>query len=129
MENITILKLVAIFMISWLFVVSGYNKIVNFNTTVSGLQSKMIFNALPLILSQLAIIIAIILELASPILMTYGVILNDKRFIMAGVIGLIAFTILANVFYHPLNDKTQVMPFIKNTSIVGGLLYILANAI
>ncbi len=122
MENI--IKIIAVFMISWLFVVSGYNKIIDFNDNVIGLQSKMLFNSLPLILSQLAIIVAVILELASPILMLYGIIQNDKRFIVAGAIGLMIFTILANIFYHPLNDKAQVMPFIKNTSIVGGLLYI-----
>ena len=120
MKNI--IKIIAVFMISWLFVVSGYNKIIDFNDNVIGLQSKMLFNSLPLILSQLAIIVAIILELASPILMLYGIIQNDKRFIVAGAIGLMIFTILANIFYHPLpKDMTA---FMKNTSIVGGLLYI-----
>ncbi len=119
-----IIKIIAVFMISWLFIVSGYNKIVGFSDNVSGLQTKMLFNSLPLILSQLSMIIAIILELASPILMVYGVMKDDTRFVMTGAICLIVFTVLANIFYHPLNDKSQVMPFIKNTAIVGGLLYI-----
>lgn len=119
-----IIKIIAVCMISWLFIVSGIDKIFNFNDTVSGLQTKMLFNNLPLILSQVAIIIAIILELASPILMLYGIMKDDNKFVIAGSIGLIIFTVLANIFYHPLNNKTQVMPFIKNTAIVGGLLYI-----
>ncbi len=117
-----IIKIIAVFMISWLFIVSGYNKIIDFNDSVNGLYSKMIFNTLPIILSQLAMIIAIILELVSPILMLYGVIKNDKRFIMAGAIGLMVFTILANIFYHPL--PKDISAFMKNTSIIGGLLYI-----
>ena len=117
-----IIKIIAVFMISWLFIVSGFKKITSFSDNVSGLQTKMLFNNLPLILSQLSMIIAIILELASPILMVYGIMRDDKRFVMAGAIGLIVFTVLANIFYHPLpKDMTA---FMKNTSIVGGLLYI-----
>jgi uncharacterized membrane protein YphA (DoxX/SURF4 family) len=117
-----IIKIIAVFMISWLFIVSGFNKITGFSDNVSGLQTKMLFNNLPLILSQLSMIIAIILELASPILMLYGIMMDDKHFVMAGAIGLIVFTVLANIFYHPLpKDMTA---FMKNTSIVGGLLYI-----
>ena len=122
MDMKIIIKIIAVFMISWLFIVSGYNKIVGFSDNVSGLQTKMLFNSLPLILSQLSMIIAIILELASPILMVYGVMRDDKRFVMAGAIGLIIFTVLATIFYHPLS--TDMTGFMKNTAIVGGLLYI-----
>lgn len=117
-----IIKIIAVFMISLTFILSGYDKIVDFSNKVSGLHKKMLFNSLPLILSQLSMIIAIILELASPLLMVYGVMKDDKRFVMAGAIGLIVFTVLANIFYHPLS--TDMTGFIKNTSIVGGLLYI-----
>ena len=40
---------------------------------------------------------------------------------------LIIFTVLATIFYHPLpKDITGVL---KNTSIVGGLLYLLASTL
>lgn len=121
--NKKIFLIISVILISLLFVMSGYNKITNFNGNVTGLHSKMLFNNLPLILSQMAMIIAIILEFISPVLILYGIIKDDKRFVMAGASGLILFTVLATIFYHPLpQDITGVL---KNTSIVGGLLYLL----
>lgn len=119
------MKIISVLMISTLFIFSGYDKIINFNGVVSSLNSKIIFNSLPLLLSQLAMIIAIVLELASPILMLYGIIKKDKRYVIAGLSGLIIFTVLATIFYHPLpQDKTA---FMKNMSIIGGLLLVILN--
>ena len=54
-----IIKIIAVIMISILFIDSGYDKIVNFIKVSEGLQTKMIFNLLPLFISQLSIFITI----------------------------------------------------------------------
>ena len=122
---ILIVKIITVFMITALFIFSGFDKIINFNNVVPSLNSKMIFNSLPLIFSQLAMVMTILLELVSPILILYGVIKKDKRFIIAGLGGLITFTILASIFYHDFSIKDN--GFMKNLSIVGALLFIILN--
>ena len=120
-----IIKIIAVIMISILFIDSGYDKIVNFGKVSEGLQTKMLFNLLPLFISQLSIIITILLELISPLLLLYGVITNNNKYIIAGTLGLIIFTTLATIFYHPLPKQKNA--FMKNMSIVGALLFITAN--
>lgn len=43
------------------------------------------------------------------------------EWILGSLISLIVFTIVASFLYHPPTDKTQLMPFLKNMSIVAGL--------
>ncbi len=126
MIDIIIIKIICILMISIMFIYSGYDKIISFDKVATGLNTKMIFNSIPLIFSQLAIIICIILELVSPILILYGLIKKDKRFMIAGLAGLIIFTVLASVFYHKFSFEDNGM--LKNVAIVGALLFIMLSS-
>ncbi len=120
-----IIKIIAVIMISVLFIDSGIDKILNFMKISDGLHTKILFNLLPLFVSQISIVISILLELISPLLLLFGVISNNKKYIIAGTLGLIIFTTLATIFYHPLPKQKNA--FIKNMSIIGALLFISAN--
>lgn len=115
------------------FLVAGVNKLYSFDETVKDLSTRVIFNQLPYIYSKLAIIITILIEIVgSGIVMlglsTLGFILPIfKSFItmdtiIGSLISLIGFTILASLLYHPPTDPSQRMAFLKNMSIVAGLV-------
>lgn len=117
MELLYIICLVAIFFLA------GLNKVGGFKGTVKGLQGRMLFRNLPQFFSTLAIAAVVVLEIAAPILMVYG--LYDTRYRAMGYYscaGLLLFTVLATALYHnPLVEPSQKMAFLKNLSIIGGL--------
>ncbi len=120
---IIILQIISLIMISYLFIDSGIDKIIAFGKRVNGLNKKMIFNHLPRFISELAMVIAILLELISPFLILYGIITYDKTYIIMGLIGLMIFTILATIFYHV--NPFEKYEFLKNLSIIGCMAYII----
>ncbi len=122
--NNKIIKIFLIFLISALYFASAYNKITNFNSVADGLKNKIsssvLFNWLPDI-SKLALLFAIFLILAGPIMMLYGTAMNNHLITKIGALLLIVFLILATILYHPPNDPNQINNFLKNLSLMGGL--------
>lgn len=105
-------------LIAVIFVLSGFNKIGGFEGTAGYIASK----GLPL--PQLGAILAIVVELGGGILLIVG----WKTRWAAAV--MMIFTVVAAVIFHnywaapPEMAQNQMIHFLKNISMAGGLLYV-----
>ena len=116
-------------LLTTMFFLSGFNKINKFTKTVENLQSKMNININENIY-KLIIALVVILEILAPIIIAYYYITGKfKRYVIYAIYGLIVFTILATIIYHPLyiNDYFKSIPFWANISLIGGLLLLLRD--
>ncbi len=108
-------------LIAMIFVLSGFGKITGFEGTVGYIASK----GLPL--PQLAAVGAIIVELGGGILLVLG---WKARWAAAAIL---VFTAMAAVIFHnfwavPADQvQNQMIHFMKNISMVGGLLYVVLH--
>jgi putative oxidoreductase len=125
------IKIFAVILIGIIFLYSGIHKIFDFNDTTLGFHQKInngIFsNILTYNLSQALIIIAILLLLIAPVLMTIGILNENKLLLKIGSWLLIGFLIPATIIYHPITDPSQRNDMLKNIAIIGGLLMITTN--
>ena len=97
--------------IAALFITSGIEKILNFDSTIIYMEK---FN-IPIILT----IPAIVVELLLPLLIIFGYKTRLSAFILA------LFTIsLAVIFHSDFTNQMQIMSFLKNFAIAGGFLII-----
>jgi putative oxidoreductase len=105
-------------LIAFIFIYSGFGKVTGFDGTVGYIASK----GLPL--PQLAAIAAIIVELGGGILLVTG---WKARWAAA---AMLVFTGLAALLFHnfwavgPEQAQNQMIHFMKNVSMMGGLLYV-----
>lgn len=96
-----------------IFLKSGFDKIPGF----SGTQQFMASNNIPLALTGLLLVAAIIIELAGGL----SVLLGYKA--RWGAIALVIFMIPTTLIFHGnFADSMQVGQFMKNLAIIGGLL-------
>ncbi len=113
--------LVGRILIALIFILSGFSKIGGFAGTVGYIASK----GLPL--PQLAAIGAIIVELGGGILLVLG---WKSRWAAA---AMLLFTAAAAFIFHnfwtmpPDQAQNQMIHFMKNISMMGGLLYVLVH--
>ena len=114
-----------------MFFFSGLNKLINVDKTVNNFKDKVSYalNVNDNIYNYI-IYAVIALEILAPIIIVYyhttG---NFKLFSNISTWGLIIFTILATILYHPLNisDYYKSIPFWANISLIGGLLLLTIN--
>lgn len=105
-------------LIALIFILSGFSKISGFSGTVGYIASK------GLQLPQLAAIGAIMIELGGGILLVLG---WKTRWAAA---AMLLFTALAALLFHnfwampPDQAQNQMNHFMKNISMMGGLLYV-----
>ena len=109
-----ILDLIGRFFISGVFLLSGFNKIGNYEGTVGWMESFGI--------PGLLLIPAIILEVVAPIL----VIIGYQTRIAAGALSLFCIA-TAIIFHTDFSDQMQVVAFMKNIALAGGFLFLLVN--
>lgn len=106
------------------FFLSGISKIKNFKGTVSGFKNIFFLKKMPNFIYNLIIFSVIILEILGPIIIIY----NSQTYNLPELsyyssISLAIFTLLATYLYHnPMTQKGQFYYFMKNVSIIGGLL-------
>ena len=107
-------------LLALIFLMSGYGKVTGFEGTVGYIASK----GLPL--PQVAAAAAAIVELVSSILLIVG---WQTRWAAA---GLLLFTIPATLIFHNFwavdaaQVQNQTIHFMKNLSMMGGMLYVMA---
>tara|TARA_B100001093_G_C26217599_1_gene754681 strand:- start:88 stop:426 length:339 start_codon:yes stop_codon:yes gene_type:complete len=103
---------------------AGINKILNFSNTVSGFK-KIFFLKLPNIVYNLIIIGVIILEIVGPLIIVYSF-YNHAMYKLAyySCILLALFTVAATLLYHFPPKGAEYYFFMKNMSIIGGLLFV-----
>ena len=108
-------------LLALIFVMSGFGKITGFEGTVGYIASK----GLPL--PQLAAVAAIVVELGGGLLLVFG---WKARWAAA---AMFIFTALAGLLFHnfwampPDQAQNQMIHFMKNVSIMGGLLYVVVH--
>ena len=100
--------------ISGVFLLSGFNKIGNYDGTVGWMESF----GLPGFL----LIPAIILEILAPIL----IIIGYQTKIAAGALCLFCLA-TAIIFHTDFSDQMQFVAFMKNLALAGGFLFLVVN--
>ena len=111
---IKILDLIGRVFISSIFLLSGFNKIVNYDGTAGWMES---FN-----LPGFLLIPAIILEIIAPIL----IIIGYKTKVAAGALSLFCLA-TAVIFHNNFSDQMQLIAFMKNFALAGGFLFLVVN--
>ena len=111
---IKIFDLIGRVFISGVFLLSGFNKIGNYDGTVGWMESF----GLPGFL----LIPAIILEIVGPIL----IIIGYQTRIAAGALSLFCLA-TAIIFHTDFSDQMQFIAFMKNLALAGGFLFLVVN--
>ncbi|MDB3995365.1 DoxX family protein [Candidatus Pelagibacter sp.] len=109
-----ILDLVARVFISLIFLLSGINKIGNYDGTVGWMES--------IGMPGIFLIPAIILEIVAPMLIMIGY----KVKISAALLSVFCVT-TAIIFHSDFSDQMQFISFMKNIGLAGGFLFIVVN--
>lgn len=111
--------------LNFMFFVSGFDKLFNFTKVVNGLQKRLGNMTMPLMVYQILITGAILIEIVCPMVILYSSLIRNKKNNKMGMyasIMLIVFTITATLFYHfPPTTSVKYYPFMSNLSLVGGL--------
>lgn len=101
--------------LSIIFFSSGYNKIVSFAAT----QKYMESHGLPLV--QFLLVLAIFAELAGAISLVLGI------YTRLGALALLLFMIPTTLIFHTdFSQRVQLIQFLKNLSMMGGILAFMA---
>ena len=109
-----ILDLVGRIFISLVFLLSGINKIDNYEGTVGWMES--------LGMPGIFLIPTIILEIGAPILIMIGY----KVKISAALLSVFCVT-TAVIFHNDFSNQMQFISFMKNIALAGGFLFIVVN--
>ena len=109
-----LLDLIARFFISSVFLLSGYNKIFNFDQTVSWMEGYGV--------PGLLLWPTIILEIILPIL----IIIGYKTQISAILLAIFSIT-TAIIFHTDFGNQMQIVAFLKNLGLAGGFIFIALN--
>lgn len=124
MKNTNIL---AAILLTTMFFLSGFHKIITFTQTVDNFRGKININ-LNENIYNLLILLVVLLEILAPIIIVYHYITEEySSYSNYAILSLIAFTILATLLYHPLyiDNYYKSIPFWANISLIGGLLLLI----
>ena len=110
---INIFDLVGRIFISLVFLLSGFNKIGNYEGTIGWMESF----GMP----GIFLIPAIILEVGAPIL-----IIGYKVKISAALLSLFCIA-TAVIFHNDFSNQMQFISFMKNIALAGGFLFLVVN--
>ena len=109
-----ILDLIGRIFISLVFLLSGFNKIGNYEGTVGWMES--------LGMPGIFLIPAIILEVVAPILIIVGY----KVRISSALLSLFCIA-TAVIFHNDFSNQMQFISFMKNIGLAGGFLFLAVN--
>ena len=121
--NKNIILFFSLFLLVLMYLVSAFNKITSFNSTVKDLSKKIIFNMFPLFFTQLSLMIVILLEVICSLIIIMAIFdrkLKNKAIISAILLGI--YTFLATLLYHFPPKGIQYYMFFKNISIIGAFM-------
>ena len=111
---IKIFDLIGRVFISGIFLLSGFNKIGNYDGTIGWMESFGIPGFL--------LIPAIVLEIVAPILIIVGY----QTKIAAAALSVFCIA-TAFIFHNDFSDQMQIIAFMKNIALAGGFLFLVAN--
>ena len=101
-------------LISLLFLLNGYFKIINYDGTLEWMES---YNVPGIFLTP-----AIIIEITAPIL----IIIGYKTKLAAAILAFFCLS-TAFIFHTDFSNQMQVTSFLKNVGLAGGFLFIVVN--
>ena len=109
-----LLDLIGRIMISAIFLFSGINKILNYDGTVGWMEGFGV--------PGLLLIPAIIIEILFPVMIIIG------YQVKIAASGLLLFSMLtAFIFHFDFSNQMQVIAFLKNIGLAGGMLFLVIN--
>tara|TARA_Y100001958_G_C21126253_1_gene468912 strand:- start:413 stop:781 length:369 start_codon:yes stop_codon:yes gene_type:complete len=111
---IYIIDLIGRIFVSGIFLLSGFNKINNYEGTINWMSGY----GLP----DFLLIPAILLEIIAPIM----IIIGYKTKIAAGALSIFCIA-TALIFHNNFEDQMQIIAFMKNLALAGGLLFLFVN--
>ena len=111
---INIFDLVGRIFISLVFLLSGFNKIGNYEGTIGWMETFS--------MPGIFLIPAIILEVGAPIL----IIIGYKVKISAALLSLFCIA-TAVIFHYDFSNQMQFISFMKNIALAGGFLFLVVN--
>ena len=107
-------------MLTLIFFIAGVNKIFNFNGVLQDFHTKISY--LPKFISKIIILFVILIEIICPIIIIcFFFTLHFKNFAHFAIVLLMVFTILATLLYHIPINFNQLVKFLYNISLLGGL--------
>ena len=109
-----ILDLIGRIFISLVFLLSGFNKIGNYEGTIGWMESFS--------MPGIFLIPTIILEVGAPIL----IIIGYKVKISAALLSLFCIA-TAVIFHNDFSNQMQFVSFMKNIALAGGFLFLVVN--
>ena len=109
-----ILNLIGRILISSVFLISGFNKINQYDGTIEWMESF----GVPGIL----IIPAILLEIIGSLM----IIIGYKTRVIATLFSIFCIT-LAIIFHNDFSDQMQLVSFLKNLALAGGFLFLVIS--
>ena len=109
-----ILNLIGRILISSVFLISGFNKINQYDGTIEWMESF----GVPGIL----IIPAILLEIIGSLM----IIIGYKTRVIATLFSIFCIT-LAIIFHNDFSDQMQLVSFLKNLALAGGFLFLVVS--
>ena len=109
-----ILNLIGRILISSVFLISGFNKINQYDGTIEWMESF----GVPGIL----IIPAILLEIIGSLM----IIIGYKTRVIATLFSIFCIT-LAIIFHNDFSDQMQLVAFLKNLALAGGFLFLVVS--
>ena len=109
-----ILNLIGRILISSVFLISGFNKINQYDGTIEWMESF----GVPGIL----LIPAILLEIIGSIM----IIIGYKTRVIATLFSIFCIT-LAIIFHNDFSDQMQLVSFLKNLALAGGFLFLVVS--
>lgn len=121
------IRLLAAILLTTMFFLSGFHKIITYTKTVDNFRGKININVNEQIY-HLVILLVILLEILAPVIIVYHYITEEySSYSNYAVISLIVFTILATLLYHPLDmtNYYKSILFWANISLIGGLLLLI----
>jgi putative oxidoreductase len=114
------IKTIQAVMLTLIFFIAGINKVLNFKGVVNDFNSRLSF--LPKFLAQIIILAVIVIEIVCPAIVVYSFNSNKVKLLArVAVVILIGFTILATLLYHLPTNVSQIIKFLSNTALLGGL--------
>jgi uncharacterized membrane protein YphA (DoxX/SURF4 family) len=114
--------LLASILITFMYFISGFDKINNFTAVSAGFAGKL---GLPLLISGVVIAAVIILEIVAPVIIVAHQAVDHNRWresARLACIALAAFTALATALYHFPPTGNNYRPFLGNMLALGAFL-------
>ena len=108
-----LIDLIGRLLISVLFLISAYNKILSIDGTMSWMEGYNI--------SGFLLYPAIVLEIILPLF----IIIGYQAKLSASLLAIFCIA-TAFIFHYDFSDQTQIIAFLKNISLAGGFLFIVA---